>query len=151
VYTAADAGHIAVGALEPQFYRALLEVLEIPEAEAPQWEQERCPSSSSARRRLLHAHARRRGQRCFADVDACTDAPSTRWRRRQAAHMAARGNIRGGSTACCNPRRAALQPHARRDTRARRPILGRTPSRALTSWGIDATEIAALRSAGAVA
>jgi alpha-methylacyl-CoA racemase len=43
VYEAADGGHLAVGALEPQFYARLLELLEIPAEEMPQFDRERWP------------------------------------------------------------------------------------------------------------
>ena len=43
VYATADGGHVAVGAIEPQFYARLLELLELPAAELPQWERERWP------------------------------------------------------------------------------------------------------------
>jgi alpha-methylacyl-CoA racemase len=43
VYETADGGHIAVGALEPQFYAALLRLLEIEPEQAPQWDQPRWP------------------------------------------------------------------------------------------------------------
>jgi len=43
VYTAADGGHVAVGALEPQFYGRLLELLQIAPEEMPQHERARWP------------------------------------------------------------------------------------------------------------
>jgi alpha-methylacyl-CoA racemase len=43
VYRASDGVHLAVGAIEPQFYRRLLELLEIPVEQMPQWDRERWP------------------------------------------------------------------------------------------------------------
>ena len=43
VYETSDGGHIAVGALEPQFYAELLRILAIPADEAPQMDQTRWP------------------------------------------------------------------------------------------------------------
>jgi alpha-methylacyl-CoA racemase len=43
VYRCADGSHVAVGALEPQFYARLLELLEIDPAEMPQYERDRWP------------------------------------------------------------------------------------------------------------
>ena len=43
VYVTSDGGHIAVGALEPQFYAELLRLLEVDPASAPQWDRERWP------------------------------------------------------------------------------------------------------------
>jgi alpha-methylacyl-CoA racemase len=44
VYETADGGHIAVGAIEPQFYTELLRVMELDAAEAPQWDQALWPA-----------------------------------------------------------------------------------------------------------
>jgi alpha-methylacyl-CoA racemase len=43
VYACADGRHLALGALEPQFYARLLELLEIDPAEMPQFDRERWP------------------------------------------------------------------------------------------------------------
>jgi alpha-methylacyl-CoA racemase len=43
VYTTADGGHVAVGAIEPRFYLRLLELLQIAPDEMPQFEQTRWP------------------------------------------------------------------------------------------------------------
>jgi alpha-methylacyl-CoA racemase len=44
VYATSDGGHIAVGAIEPQFYAELLRVMELDPAEAPQWDRSRWPA-----------------------------------------------------------------------------------------------------------
>ena len=44
VYKTGDGGFIAVGAIEPQFYRNLLELLEIAPDEMPQWDREQWPA-----------------------------------------------------------------------------------------------------------
>jgi alpha-methylacyl-CoA racemase len=43
VYETSDGGHIAVGAIEPQFYAELLRLLELDPGELPQWEMARWP------------------------------------------------------------------------------------------------------------
>jgi alpha-methylacyl-CoA racemase len=43
VYATADGGHVAVGAIEPQFYARLLELLGLDAHQLPQWERERWP------------------------------------------------------------------------------------------------------------
>src|SRR5205814_8847421 len=40
VYETADGAHVAVGAIEPQFYAELLRLLDIPADEMPQWQRE---------------------------------------------------------------------------------------------------------------
>ena len=48
VYATTDSGLVAVGALEPQFYARLLELLEIPAEELPQFDRTAGPSSKLA-------------------------------------------------------------------------------------------------------
>lgn len=43
VYATSDGGHVAVGALEPQFYAELLRLLELDPDEVPQWDRARWP------------------------------------------------------------------------------------------------------------
>ncbi|MGH2937426.1 MAG: CaiB/BaiF CoA transferase family protein [Solirubrobacterales bacterium] len=42
-YATADGCHVAVGAVEPQFYARLLELIEVDAADAPQWDRELWP------------------------------------------------------------------------------------------------------------
>src|SRR5439155_2664293 len=43
VYETSDGGHIAVGAIEPQFYAELLRLLDVAPDDAPQWDRARWP------------------------------------------------------------------------------------------------------------
>ena len=62
VYESADGGHVAVGAIEPQFYAELLRLLELDPDDFPQWDRARWPELKAAvRRRVRDAHARRVG------------------------------------------------------------------------------------------
>jgi alpha-methylacyl-CoA racemase len=56
VYETADGGHIAVGAIEPQFYAELLRVLELDPDETPQWDRARWPA---LKERFAEVFARR--------------------------------------------------------------------------------------------
>jgi alpha-methylacyl-CoA racemase len=149
VYTAADGGHIAVGALEPQFYRALLEVLEIPEEEAPQWDQERWPELKQRLAEVFATRTRAEWAAAFADVDACTTPVYTMAEAPQQAHMAARGTfveVDGVLQPAPAPRFSRTPGAITRSA----PDPGADTETALTSWGVGADEVAALRSAGAV-
>ena len=149
VYTAADGGHIAVGALEPQFYAALLEVLEIPPAEAPQWDEERWPELKQRLAEVFATRTRDEWAALFADVDACTTPVYTMAEAPQQAHMAARGTfveVDGVLQPAPAPRFSRTPGAITRSA----PDPGADTEPALTSWGIGAEEIAALRSAGAV-
>lgn len=73
IYTTQDGKHVAVGAIEPQFYALLLQGLGLDgdEAVPPQMERERWPE---LRRRLaaaFRAHPLAHWERVFADSDAC--------------------------------------------------------------------------------
>jgi alpha-methylacyl-CoA racemase len=83
VYATADGGHVAVGAIEPQFYAKLLELLELDPAELPQWDRERWPAFKE---RLAAVFATRTAQEwgallehedaCASVVRGLADAPS---------------------------------------------------------------------------
>jgi alpha-methylacyl-CoA racemase len=150
VYTTADGGHIAVGALEPQFYRALLEVLEIPPPEAPQWDQERWPGLKRRFAEVFATRTRAEWAAAFADVDACTTPVYTMAEAPKQAHMAARGtfvDVDGVLQPAPAPRFSRTPGAITRSA----PAPGADTEPALTSWGIGAEELAALRDAGAVA
>ncbi len=71
VYETADGRHVAVGALEPQFYSALLAALEIDPVTAPQWDHERWPE---LKRRFADIFRRRSAAEwagVFEHGDAC--------------------------------------------------------------------------------
>jgi alpha-methylacyl-CoA racemase len=73
-YATSDGGHMAVGALEPQFHARLLELLGIPAAEMVQWDRAAWPEH---RRRLTAAFASRTRDEwvaVFEGEDACVTA-----------------------------------------------------------------------------
>jgi len=71
VYACADGGHIAVGALEPQFFRALVDALGVPELEGMHVDRDR---QDEVRARLADVFATKTRDEWVAllgDVDAC--------------------------------------------------------------------------------
>jgi alpha-methylacyl-CoA racemase len=145
VYATADGGHVAVGALEPQFYAELLRRLELDPAEFPQWERERWPE---LKRRLAEVFATRSqaewAQR-LEGADACTTPVLGFAEAPQHPHNVARGTFAPGAD-------GGVQP-------APAPRFSRTPGTlapppsghdALRAWGVDDAELARLRAAGAV-
>jgi alpha-methylacyl-CoA racemase len=64
VYATADGRHLAVGAIEPQFYARLLELLELQAEEWPQWDRDRWPEF---KQRLAAIFSTRTGQE-WADL-----------------------------------------------------------------------------------
>ena len=72
VYETADSGHVAVGALEPQFFAALLEGLEIdPESLPAQGDREGWPMIKTALASKFVLRSRDEWAERFAAIDAC--------------------------------------------------------------------------------
>ena len=71
VYETADGGHVAVGAIEPQFYAALLRVLDVDPAEAPQWDRSRWPALKERFAAAFRSRTRDDWARLAEGTDAC--------------------------------------------------------------------------------
>jgi alpha-methylacyl-CoA racemase len=71
VYETADGGHIAVGALEPQFYATLLAALELSPNEMPQWDRERWPQFKSRLAEIFRSRTRAQWAELLEHADAC--------------------------------------------------------------------------------
>jgi alpha-methylacyl-CoA racemase len=70
-YRTADDGFMAVGALEPQFYRELLDALGLEPGEWPQHDRSRWPGQSARLAEIFAARTRAEWERVFAGRDAC--------------------------------------------------------------------------------
>ena len=70
-YQTADGGFLAVGALEPQFYRELLDALGLDHAEWPQHERSRWPEQSRRLAAIFASRPRAEWEQAFAGHDAC--------------------------------------------------------------------------------
>ena len=71
-YACADGGFVAVGALEPQFFAALLQGLGIAEGELPdRWRRENWPSIAARFSAAFAAKPRDAWAAIFAETDAC--------------------------------------------------------------------------------
>jgi alpha-methylacyl-CoA racemase len=70
-YACADGGHVAVGALEPQFYAALLDGLGLDPAEWPQYDLPRWPALRAALAGAFAGADRSHWEAVFAGTDAC--------------------------------------------------------------------------------
>jgi alpha-methylacyl-CoA racemase len=71
VYETADGGHIAVGAIEPQFYAALLGVMELDIAEAPQWDAALWPALKERFAEVFRQRTRDDWAELLASADTC--------------------------------------------------------------------------------
>jgi alpha-methylacyl-CoA racemase len=149
-YACADGRHVAVGALEPQFYAAFVDGLGLTDAlPGGQYDIAHWPEH---RRRFAEAFAtkpRDEWAALFAGTDACvtpvlglTEAPSH-------PHLAARGTFveRDGAPQPAPAPRFSRTPGAVRGA-PRRP--GADTRSVLAEWGFDDDEVTRLLAAGAV-
>jgi alpha-methylacyl-CoA racemase len=93
-YRCADGRFVAVGALEPQFYAALLDVLGIdPDGLPPQHDARGWPQIREALTVAFASRTREEWARAFAGVDACV-TPVLSWGEAAAdPHLASRGTL----------------------------------------------------------
>ncbi|MEV0337309.1 CaiB/BaiF CoA-transferase family protein [Nocardia sp. NPDC050717] len=150
VYETADGGWMAVGAIEPVFFAALLDILGLePELAESQWDRARWPQLRSRLSAVFGTRTRADWESAFAGTDACVTPVLDLDEALRHDHALARNSF--------IPVDGVLQP-------APAPRFSRTPgavqgpsvpagtntTRALIDWGFDPPEIDALRAAGAV-
>jgi alpha-methylacyl-CoA racemase len=92
-YTAADGGHVAVGAVEPQFYSRLLELLEIDPAEAPQWDRKRWPELKESFAGVIATRTTADWQERLEGEEACATVVQSMAAAPAHPHNAARGTF----------------------------------------------------------
>jgi alpha-methylacyl-CoA racemase len=74
VYETADGGHVAVGALEPQFYAELLRLLELDPDAFPQWDQARWPEFKARFAEVFKQRSRAEWAERLERREACATA-----------------------------------------------------------------------------
>jgi alpha-methylacyl-CoA racemase len=132
VYGTADGGHVAVGAIEPQFYARLLELLEVPADEMPQWDRERWPEFKARLAALFARRGTREWQELLEHESACATIVQGPFEAPAHPHMAARGNfieLEGVRQPAPAPRFSRTQASAR--------SAQRDPEAALARWGVE--------------
>ena len=150
VYECADGKHVAIGAVEPEFYAELCRVMRL---DGPEWDAQRDRATWPDRKAELAARFRTRtrsewcdvfegADACFAPVLSLDEAP-------QHPHNVARGTfaeIHGVVQPSPAPR------FSRTPGALRRPPVaaGQDTDEVLTEIGFDPAELARLRAAGAV-
>jgi alpha-methylacyl-CoA racemase len=149
VYETADGGHIAVGALEPQFYAELLELLELDPDDFPQMDRDRWPELKERFAEVFKTKTRDEWAKILAPAEACTtpvlglaEAPSH-------PHNVAREvfvDIGGVQQPAPAPRFSRTPP----ETPNPAPDPGANTDEALAAWGLDSDQIESLRDSGAL-
>jgi alpha-methylacyl-CoA racemase len=145
VYATSDGGHVAVGALEPQFYARLLQLLELPAEEMPQFDRTRWPEF---KKRLTEVFAGRTAAawgELLEGEEACATVVRGIWEAPQHPHMAARQTFVdvGGAL------QPGPAPRFSRTAAAARPAHD-DPDAALERWGLDGFARERLRALGAL-
>jgi alpha-methylacyl-CoA racemase len=132
VYATADGGHVAVGAIEPQFYARLLELLELPAEELPQWDRERWPEFKQRFAALFAGRGTREWQHLLEAEEACANVVQGTFDAADHPHLAARGTF----VELDGVRQPGPAPRFSR-TRASARIAADDPDAALRRWGLE--------------
>ena len=150
VYRAADGKHVAVAAIEPPFYRALLEGLGLDPAELPaQDDRARWPDMKALLASIFGARSRDEWAAHFAGTDACVAPVLSLTEAVGHPHNTARGTFAtsGGIPQPAPTPRLSRTP-GRITMQPREP--GQDTDEVLIRWGFSEEEVRRLRSAGAV-
>ncbi|KJY31405.1 carnitine dehydratase [Streptomyces sp. NRRL S-495] len=91
VYPAADGGHLAVGALEPQFYVEFARLLELGPDAPGQWDTARWPELRARIAARFATRTRAAWEAVFAGSDACVEPVLTMRQAHAHEHLASRG------------------------------------------------------------
>lgn len=149
VYATLDARHIAVGAIEPQFYSRLLEVLGIPEEEMPQHDRGRWPEFKRRIASVVATRTRDEWAAAFESVDACATPVLSLEEAPDHPHNVERKTF----IEVDGQRQPAPAPRFSRTPGAVRMSPdepGGHTDEALAEWGVDADRRAVLRAEGAI-
>jgi alpha-methylacyl-CoA racemase len=145
VYATSDGGHVAVGALEPQFYARLLELLGVPGEQMPQFDRARWPEFKQRFKGLFAGRTAGEWGALLEGEEACATVVRGIWDAPEHPHMAARGTFVdvGGA------RHPGPAPRFSRTPPAARPAHD-DPEGALERWGLDRPARERLRDTGAL-
>jgi alpha-methylacyl-CoA racemase len=150
VYATSDGGHVAVGAIEPQFYAELLRLLEIDPAEAPQWDQAQWPELKGRFAAAFSRKTRDEWAAILEPAEACATAVYGLTEAVDHPHLVARGTFVdvGGVRQPGPAPRFSRTPGA---VTGPPPASGADTDDGLQAWGVEAAERDALRASGAIA
>ncbi|WP_370326748.1 CaiB/BaiF CoA transferase family protein [Euzebya sp.] len=147
-YACAD-GHVAVGALEPQFYAALLDGLDLDAEEWPQYDMARWPDLRARLAEIFAGADRAHWEAVFSGTDACVAPVLALHEAPDHPHLAARGTfveVDGVVQPAPAPRFSATPSGPPSPPVAR----GAHTAEVLGELGLSAEEVAALEGAGVV-
>jgi alpha-methylacyl-CoA racemase len=136
VYATADGGHIAVGAIEPQFYARLLELLEIEPDQMPQFEQDRWPEFKARLAAVFATRTTAQWSELLEHEEVCATVVRKPFDAHLHPHMAARQSF----IELDGIRQPAPAPRFSR-TPSQATAALRDPAAALKPWGLSAASL----------
>jgi len=143
-YETADGEHIAVGALEPQFYAELMRLVGLDE---PQWERARWPELKERLAAVFRTRTRAEWMDILEGSDACATPVLSLEEAPAHPHNVARGTF----VEVDGVVQPAPAPRFSRTPGAIRPRPSDAEAaNALAGWGLEASEIERLRSGGVI-
>jgi alpha-methylacyl-CoA racemase len=144
-YACADRKFVAVGALEPQFYAALLKGLQIAEGDLPdRWDRANWAVLAGRFEATFRAKSRDAWAEIFAATDACVTPILSLAEAPAHPHNVARGTFRGQEP-------AAAPRFSRTPGEIAAPLAeGEAAEAALSARGVSEARIAALKASGAM-
>jgi len=150
VYETADGGYFSVGAIEPQFYAELLERLGLADEELPgQMERDQWPAMKERLAAIFAGRTRAEWEAVFEGSDACASPVLSLAEAPAHPHNVHRGTfteVAGVVQPSPAPRFGGTPGAIRRPP----PNPGQHGDEALADWGLDADEVAGLRSSKAI-
>lgn len=151
VYETKDGRHVAVGAIESQFYALLLKGLGLEGADLPpQMNAQSWPEMKRRFADIFRTRTRAEWEQIFAGTDACVSPVLSPTEAMANDHMHARGAFtQSGGVA--QPAPAPRFSRTPGEIRRPPPLPGEHTTAALAAWGVDAARIRELREAGAIA
>lgn len=148
VYETSDGEHVAVGALEPQFYAELCHLAGVDQDELPQWEESRWPELKERLAAVFRARTRAEWEELAAKHDACVTPVLSLTEAPRHPHNATRGTFTtvNGATQPNVAPRFSRTPGTIRDS----STISTDPNATLTEWGLTPARLHRLRDAGAL-
>ncbi len=150
VYETKDSGYMAVGAIEPQFYAALLRGMALDANTLPeQMDRTRWPEMKQLFANVFKSKTRADWTAVFDGTDACVAPVLSRLKRAKHAHNRARSSFRE-TAGVLRPEAAPRFSRSIPQTPCDPPFPGEQSDAVLQDFGFDVEEIAALRLAKAL-
>ncbi|WP_354701772.1 Acetyl-CoA:oxalate CoA-transferase [Paraconexibacter sp. AEG42_29] len=144
-YATSDGGYIACGAIEPQFYAKLIELMGLTHEEVPQFETARWPEFKLRFAEVFATKTRQEWADILEHEETCATAVLTLAEAASHPHMAARGSF----VELDGVVQAQAAPRFSRTPGAARSRITESGA-VLSAWGVDDDAQARLRDAGAI-